>query len=231
MNKKNYLDQFLLVDRKVVEDLIKIAHVGKKDVVLEIGAGSGTITRKLAKKAGKVIAIEIDKKFYERLKNLPKNVEIIFGDSLKIFDKKLKFNKIVANLPSSLIEPLMGRLTKIPFETAVFLIPLKFFSKLKTNASYNIYFETELIQKVRPSSFSPSPKTNWALIKMIRKPDPLKTKEFDRFVARYVYEHPKAKLKNARTEALIRFYRSIGVNFTKNQARKLINLSQNPPLL
>ncbi len=227
MKNQNLLDQFLLVDETIIKKLVEAASVSKKDVVLEIGAGTGMITRKLAKKAGSVLAIEIDKSFKNDLKGLPKNVEVIFGDALDLLKKKLKFNKIVANLPSSMAEPLVWKLIKYDFKVASFLIPLKFAFKLVNDKVFTAYFDFEILEKVSRGSFLPVPKTNWALVRMIKKPEPLKTGEVVRFLKQYVYEHPKAKTNNALAEGLIKFYQAQGKSLTKKQAKNLVT-TKNP---
>lgn len=69
------LDQHLLIDEKIIDEMVDFVELNQNDVVLEIGAGSGNLTRKLSQKAGKVIALEIDKKFESDLKTLRDNVE------------------------------------------------------------------------------------------------------------------------------------------------------------
>lgn len=223
------LDQFFLIDQAVVCDLVKNALIGKNDIVLEIGAGSGIITKELSKKSKKIVAVEIDKRFSPDLKNLSSNVQVVFGNALKIISK-VKFDVLVGNLPSSLVEPLMNKLTKVRFRRASLLVPLKFVSKLRKDKRYLIYFDIDLLEKIKPSSFFPSPKTNWAMLRLTKKTDPLKTQELDRYIEQYLFEHPKAKTINAKREALIRFYKVGGINLTKNQARKILLLTQNPPL-
>ena len=81
------LGQNFLVDKRVLGKIIEAANLGKEDTVLEIGAGIGTLTLELAKKAKKVIAVEKDPKMCEILHETMKgyeNVEIIQGDILKL---------------------------------------------------------------------------------------------------------------------------------------------------
>ena len=96
------LGQNYLIDRNKRDQIINFANLTKEDVVLEIGTGIGTLTIELAKKAGKVIAIEQDTKIAnilsERLKEEKiDNVELINDDALNVDFPK--FNKIVSNLP------------------------------------------------------------------------------------------------------------------------------------
>jgi len=231
MKNQNLLDQFFLKDEEIIGLLVETLAIKKKDIIFEIGAGSGIITREITKKAGKVIAVEIDKTFAKDLKQIPGNIKLIFADALKVLkDRKkysLKFNKIIGSLPSSIVEPLIPVLIGADFKMAVFLIPLKFAYKLINQPVFTAYFDTVIVKKVSRKSFCPIPKTNWALIRIIKKPDPLKTGERARFLRQYVCNHPKAETKNALVEGLITFYRAQGKSLTKKQAKTLV-VTQNP---
>jgi len=224
---QNLLDQFFLQDEEAIRDLVESASLKKNDIVLEIGAGKGTITRKLAKKAGRVIAVEIDEMFRNDLKTLPTNVEVIFGNALKVLEKNLKFNKIVASLPSSIVEPLTMRMINYKFREASVLVPLKFAFKLVKDQFFTAFFAVKIVKKISRTAFSPMPRTNWALVTIVRKPNPLKTGEKDRFLKQYLYYHQKAKRENALAEGLIKFYRFQGKQLTKRQAKALV-ANQNP---
>ena len=52
---------------ELVRDLVEKSGISKNDTVLEIGAGEGVITSELLKRAGKVIAFELDKNFFDIL--------------------------------------------------------------------------------------------------------------------------------------------------------------------
>lgn len=201
--------------------MVEAAVLNKNDQVLEIGAGRGVVTRKIAEKAGKVWAVEIDRNFAKELKKMPPNVKVIFADALKILGK-VKFDKIVASLPSSIVEPLVKRLIKIDFKLVSLLVPLKFAGKLLNDVFLTTYFETQLISKVERKSFHPQPKTNWALVRITKKPPPLAAKDYPRFIRKYLIEHPKAKLKNALAEVVVEVYLNQGEKLTKNQARTII---------
>jgi len=84
---KKYGQNFLL-SPEVIEEMIAAAEVGKKDTVVEVGPGFGVLTFALAEKAGKVLAFEIEKRLEEYWKkSAPGNLEIIWGNVLKEFEK------------------------------------------------------------------------------------------------------------------------------------------------
>jgi 16S rRNA (adenine1518-N6/adenine1519-N6)-dimethyltransferase len=79
--------QHFLVDRNILGKVLRAAEVGPQDVVLEVGPGLGEMTLALAHEAGKVMAVEIDRKMIEVLKQKVSgcpNVEVIQGDILKL---------------------------------------------------------------------------------------------------------------------------------------------------
>lgn len=222
-------DQFFLIDNSVVDDLVNFAEVDKNDVVLEIGAGFGNLTREIAKRAKKVIVFEIDKKFKPFLKDLPENVELHFEDAwdyVKLhgkFNKKKTYNKVVSNLPYSFCEKFLHNLTFLEYDKVVLLVPLKFVNKIKENSIFNSFFVCDLKEIVAKDKFYPIPRTNSAVIDLLKIEDPLKEKKLALFLRQYIYQHEGQKVKNSIREGLIVFaQKAHGKSLTKNEARKLI---------
>src|SRR3989338_595290 len=113
MGPKKTLGQHFLQCDWVITELIETTQLKPTDLVLEIGPGTGVLTKKLALKIKKVIAVEKDEKLADGLKQTLKqegidNVEIIKGDILKILPlAKYKNYKIVANIPYFLTSHLL----------------------------------------------------------------------------------------------------------------------------
>lgn len=109
---KKALGQHFLIDKNILKKIIEAANLKKGDVVLEIGPGIGILTKELAQRVKKVVAVEIDKKIVgilrEMLKGI-KNVEIIEGDILRIKNLRIKNYKIVANIPYQITSPLLEK--------------------------------------------------------------------------------------------------------------------------
>jgi 16S rRNA (adenine1518-N6/adenine1519-N6)-dimethyltransferase len=103
--KKEY-GQHFLVDRNILEVIGRLAELGPEDVVLEIGPGQGVLTRYLAERVGRVRAIEIDPALEPALNELPENVDLVFGDALRI-ELPQDATKLVANLPYNVATPLV----------------------------------------------------------------------------------------------------------------------------
>ena len=89
---KKGLGQHFLVDRNILDKVIRTAQVEKEDVVLEVGPGLGEMTLALARLAKRVIAVEIDSKLVDILKkkltDCP-NVDVVKGDILTINFRKI----------------------------------------------------------------------------------------------------------------------------------------------
>ncbi|MBU4128806.1 16S rRNA (adenine(1518)-N(6)/adenine(1519)-N(6))-dimethyltransferase RsmA [bacterium] len=136
---KKRLGQNFLIDEGILNKIVEIADLSKDNIVIEIGPGIGTLTKKLAQKVKKVLAIEIDENLVKLLKETLKsysNVEIIQADILKTNLKKLvtqlpgypvtRFKKqadwqtgrladkvkVVANLPYYITTPIIIHLLK-----------------------------------------------------------------------------------------------------------------------
>jgi len=128
--KKN-LGQNFLTDKNSVEKIVAAANIDENDIVLEIGPGIGNLTLQLLKKAKKVIAVEIDDRFFPMLKALLgsfDNFSLVHADILKV-DLKKRFeqlgffpNKIVANVPYYITTPILTTLVQsgFPFDSATF---------------------------------------------------------------------------------------------------------------
>lgn len=84
-------DQFFLSNQEIINRTVNLAKLTKTDVVLEVGAGTGFLTKEIAKHAGKVIAFEIDPQFKPILAKLPQNVELHFEDAWEYIQLHGKF--------------------------------------------------------------------------------------------------------------------------------------------
>ena len=109
---KNKSQNYLIDDNKL-NNILYHADIQSDEVILEIGAGIGTLTIPMAKKASKVIAIEKDPIISDILKQrLIKekitNIEVINEDALKIDFPN--FDKVVSNLPYQISSPVTFKL-------------------------------------------------------------------------------------------------------------------------
>ena len=105
--------QNFIFDRNLLDAIAADAGVTKEDVVVEIGAGAGTLTAALADRAGEVIAYEIDealRSVLDRTLANKTNVRVIYEDFLKRTDTLPARFKVVANLPYYVTTPIVMQL-------------------------------------------------------------------------------------------------------------------------
>jgi 16S rRNA (adenine1518-N6/adenine1519-N6)-dimethyltransferase len=180
------MGQNFLIDERVAERQIAFADIGDTDTVLEIGPGLGVLTHRLAKKAGKVIAIEMDRRLAEHLRStLPDNVDLIVDDALTV--PFPKFDRMVSNLPYSISSPIIFKLLDHPFQKAVVMLQKEFADRMVarpdtddySRLTVNVYYRAEcrILEKVPRSRFWPPPKVDSALVELIPRPSPFSVKD------------------------------------------------------
>lgn len=185
--------QNFLIDTNIIDKIVTGSGITKEDVVLEIGPGIGSLTQALAEQAGKVIAVEIDKKLIPMLEETLSaydNIRIINEDILKLDIKGLLLEegiasvKVVANLPYYITTPIIMNLLEqsIPVESITVMIQkevadrmnatpgVKAYGSLSIATSY--YASTELVTMVPPGCFMPKPKVSSAVLKLTKLTQP-----------------------------------------------------------
>jgi 16S rRNA (adenine1518-N6/adenine1519-N6)-dimethyltransferase len=173
------LGQNFLVSDIILEKIIKSSQIKSSDTILEIGPGTGVLTKALAEKAKKVIAVEKDKRLAgtlkEELTNKIKNVEIIQGDILKIQSLKLKKYKLIANLPYYITAPVIRMfLENNPPELMVLMVQKEVGQRIcasppkmsKIAVFSQFYGKPEIISNVSKEYFYPKPKVDSAILKI-----------------------------------------------------------------
>ena len=209
------LGQNFLINKGILEKIIKTSDLSGKDTVLEIGSGAGSLTIELAKKVKKVVAVEKDGKMCEVLKEALKsqnikNVEIVKEDILKIdvSSFNLKKYKVVANIPYYLTSRLIRKLLESsnhPLEIILMIqkeVAGRICSKPPKmsllSVSVQFYAKPKIICFVSKRSFWPQPKIDSAIIKIV--PLGVKTPEkFNRQFFRIVkagFSQPRKQLAN-----------------------------------
>jgi 16S rRNA (adenine1518-N6/adenine1519-N6)-dimethyltransferase len=108
---KRELGQHFLVDENILGVIGRLAALQPADIVLEVGAGLGVLTRYLAARVNRIHAIELDTELEPRLREVLQgavNVDLVFGDAMQLplGDLEPQPTKLVANLPYSIATPL-----------------------------------------------------------------------------------------------------------------------------
>lgn len=185
------LGQNFLINEDVISNIVNKAEISKDDLIIEIGPGLGTLTKELLESAGKVVAIELDKRMIEILTDrfmLYENFELINEDVLKVnlrevIEKSLKENnlkkaKIVANLPYYITTQIIMKLLeeRLNIESITVMIQKEVADRLieipggkNTGAiTYSVYYyaTSEEVMLVEPNSFIPEPSVESKVIKL-----------------------------------------------------------------
>ncbi len=207
-NLKKSLGQNFLIDPEVCPAMAENA-CDKETGVLEIGPGAGVLTRSLADKAKKVVAIELDTKLkpvLNRTLSDKDNVEVIFGDAMKLDLKKIieeKFSdcakvSVCANLPYYITSPIIMYLleSRLPIDNITVMVQKEAAERLcakvgsreagAVTVAVDYYSMGEILFLVNRESFLPPPNVDSAVITLkIRKEPPVKLlneEKFFRFV-------------------------------------------------
>ncbi|MDP3039762.1 MAG: 16S rRNA (adenine(1518)-N(6)/adenine(1519)-N(6))-dimethyltransferase RsmA, partial [Deltaproteobacteria bacterium] len=114
---KKRLGQHFVVNSKILQRTIESASLGPEDIVVEIGAGLGSLTVPMAQRVKKVYAIEVDPRLAHELRNqfsANDPVEVIQADALQVdfapwYEQWQQKMKVVANLPYEISSPMIFR--------------------------------------------------------------------------------------------------------------------------
>lgn len=177
------LGQNFLFDANYLEAIADSGEVTKEDTVIEVGPGLGVLTTRLAERAKKVIAVEIDQNLVPVLKKLTadfENVEIINEDIMKTdidaLVKEEKSVKVVANLPYYITTPIIMKLLEGKYNIKSITVMIqkevaeRFVAKPGTKdygaitLSINYYTNPKITLTVPPSAFIPPPKVHSSVI-------------------------------------------------------------------
>ena len=169
----------MLVDRRILDKIVSAAHIGKEEIVLELGTGEGILTAELCKYAKRVISYEIDIKLYRKaqkqLSSRFENLELINSNLFKTKDSHF-FDVFVSNLPYSRSRDAIEWLSTQEFDRAILMVQEEFADKLAARPGNKNYkaisalaahcFAIEKLFKVRRGSFEPQPKVESLIVRI-----------------------------------------------------------------
>ncbi len=200
------MGQHFLVDPRVALRHVAHAQIAPSDVVLEIGPGLGVLTRLLAGRAKRVIAIEADRRFAAYLRADLPDVEVIEGDALKVAWPP--FDVMASNLPYRISSPLTFRLLEAPFDRAVLMYQWEFARRMiakpgtadYSRLSVGVYRRAacEILERVPRNAFHPQPRVDSALVRLEPRPSPFPIADPGRFdaVVDALFEHRRKIVEN-----------------------------------
>jgi len=211
------LGQIFLNDREILKKIIDCAAIKKNELIVEVGPGTGFITKELAQRAKQVIAVEKDGAMIKILKkNLNewhiKNVEVVEGDIL-IWEPKIKNYRIIANLPYYLSVHFLRKFleSENPPEEMMLMFQKEVGERIcaePPNASLlamavQFYAKANMLFSINKKSFFPVPKVDSAFVKIVRRTElPDVDKDLFFKILKAGFSHPRKQLLNNLSQGL-----------------------------
>jgi 16S rRNA (adenine1518-N6/adenine1519-N6)-dimethyltransferase len=210
------LGQIFLIDRRALERIVEAAELTPADTVLEVGPGVGQLTRLLSESAGRVVAVELDPRLIDVLRqelaDRP-NIELVQGDILALDPGALAGGrpyKVVANLPyyitSAAVRHLLeaqpspqllvltvqrevaARMTAAPGDMSLLAVSVQFYGRPRR------------VARIPAGAFHPAPKVDSAVVRIDVYPEPaVQPADRQRFfqVVRAGFGQRRKQLRNA----------------------------------
>jgi 16S rRNA (adenine1518-N6/adenine1519-N6)-dimethyltransferase len=219
MHLKKSLGQHLLIAPPTLEKIVSILAPTKNDTILEIGPGTGNLTKVLAKYAKKIVTVEKDREMIENLKiNFASfdNIEFIHADFLE-FDLEKTFENLggkilfAGNIPYNISTPILFKLKehKLLFKKGIITVQKEVAARLiakpniKDYGILSILMQSELkIEKcfdISPKSFFPPPKVKSSVV-MINVADPppyhIENKELFTTIVKTAFNRRRKMVRN-----------------------------------
>ncbi len=197
MLKKRFA-QHLLIGSGILQKLVDLAEIKSEETVVEIGPGTGNLTKKLLNTPlKKLFLIEIDPEMIEHLKNIIKDERVVFinADATKFDFSLLKERnlKLIGNLPynvaSLIIENTVMHKNYIP--CAFYMVQKEVAERLINEKSWlsifvKTFYEIKYLMSIPAKFFIPPPKVISAFIKLERKDfkESFNLKEYKNFLTK-----------------------------------------------
>ena len=215
---KKSLGQNFLIDQNIINKIINSIDIREDSIIIEIGPGSGALTKKLVELNANVISFEIDTRLKEELDKLEKdnnNLKIIYEDFLNIdLNKFLKTKKyknlyFVANLPYYITTAIINKITKESNPTEMILMVQKEVAErfsavpnTKDYGSISVFlqynYDISKVAIVSKNCFFPVPKVDSMVIKFKSKESNLKVNNENVFykLIKDSFQFKRKNLKN-----------------------------------
>ena len=220
LHARKSFSQHWLVDRAALDAIVTAAEITRASTILEVGAGLGVLTAELGRRAGRVVAVEIERDVMPVLKTMTKDypqVEIINSDLLKI-DPATVFGDtpytIAANLPYAITAKALRHFLEATHkpQRLVVLVQKEVAERITAKPgelsmlaiSVQFYGTPRIIAAVPASSFFPPPKVDSAIIVIDVVPQELDPAVRDRLfaLAKATFAQRRKQLHNTMPGAL-----------------------------
>jgi 16S rRNA (adenine1518-N6/adenine1519-N6)-dimethyltransferase len=223
MRPNKSFGQNFLIDRSVLMHIVEAAEIDAGDAILEVGAGTGVLTRELAKRARRVVAVELERDIlflleettsgYSNVELLARN--LLYLDPLEVFGQAPY--KLVANLPYYITAPTFRHFLESanPPQLLVVMVQYEVAQRIVAGpgdlsllgVSIQFYGQPDIIARVPAHAFYPAPKVDSAIVRVEVKPQvPLTPEERKSFfrVVQAGFSQRRKQLHNSLTHGYTR---------------------------
>ncbi|MEP1307702.1 MAG: 16S rRNA (adenine(1518)-N(6)/adenine(1519)-N(6))-dimethyltransferase RsmA [Balneola sp.] len=211
---KKSLGQHFLTDNNIIHKIVNAIKAEKNNRIIEIGPGTGALTKWLVQKYNDVHVIEVDKRAIEVLENEVEGITIHQQDVLKVDWNDLVSNEgktyVVGNLPYYITSPILFSLLEFRhlFEDAILMMQKEVAERLVATTSTKAYgilsVQTQLMSTpeilfdVSPNSFSPPPKVTSSVLRLTFDKPKLECSDINlKTVVRTAFNQRRKKISNS----------------------------------
>jgi len=222
LRARKSLGQHFLVDASVLQTIIEAAELSSADTVIEVGPGLGILTAELVKRAGNVVAVELDTKLASLLKRRLAslaNLRVINADVLKLSPSELleekSHYKVVANIPYYITSPVLRHFVEASPKPSLMVVMVQKevgeaivagTGKMSLLAvSLQVYSKPRIISHVPAQCFYPQPKVDSVIVRFDLLSEPaVKVADMDGFfdLVRAGFSLPRKQLHNSLAHSL-----------------------------
>lgn len=245
--------QNFLVDKQILDKIVKAAELSSKDIVIEIGGGVGTLSQEIAKKVKKIAVLEMDKKLVEVLKeNLYSSPEMV--PKVKILEKnilkvpsifslipkeQIQFAsqvgyKLIGNLPYNVTGALFRKIhqEKIKPKLIIFLVQKEVAERICSKKTNLLSLVVQLfgqgkilVGKIPSLSFYPRPKVESAILEILPKTRRISKKKEEKLIkiAKICFSQKRKTILNSLYSA------SKSLGFSKKEIKDLLKKARIDP--
>lgn len=215
---KKSLGQNFLIDQNYIERIISALDPKSDETIVEIGAGRGALTKHIVGKAGKVIAIELDRVLTTGLQKefaSYENFVVIAKDALEIDYQRLPSlqsapskNKLVANLPYYISTAILQYLTQFrsSFSQLILMLQKEVVERITAKTEtrergyltvlIETYFDTEKLFDVPPAAFRPRPKIWSSVVRLVPREAEIGDEELYREIVSLGFMQKRKTIQN-----------------------------------